>query len=78
MPQYFIIFDAIVTGIVFLISLSDSLLVYRNTTSFHGLTLYPTALLNSFISSKFFDGVLRVFSVGYHVICRLIVLLLPL
>ena len=43
--KYFISFDAIVHGIVYLLSFSDSsLLVYRNTTDFCMLTLYPTTL----------------------------------
>ena len=34
-PRYFILFDAMVNGIVFSVSLSDiSLLVYRNATDF--------------------------------------------
>ena len=49
------IFDAIVNGIVFFISFSDSLLlVYRNETDLYMMILYPVRLMNLLISSHRF------------------------
>ena len=54
-PRYFTLFEGIVNGIVFLISLSDSpLLEYESATDFWVLILYPVNLPNSFISSSSF------------------------
>ena len=54
-PKYFILFNAIVSGVVFFFLFSDCLLlVYRNTIDFNILTLYPAILLNLFFSSNSF------------------------
>lgn len=49
-PTHFILFYAIVNGIVFFVSFLDcSLLMCRNSADFYLLTFYLPTLLNSFI-----------------------------
>ena len=61
-PNYFILSDAIVSGIVFSVSLSDNTLlaVHGNTTDFCRSIIYRAISLNSFISfNSFLCGVFR-------------------
>jgi hypothetical protein len=51
-PRYFIIFEAIVNGIISLISFSVcSFLAYKKATDFYMSILYPATLLNEFMIS---------------------------
>jgi hypothetical protein len=55
MPRYFIDFEAIVNGIVSMISFSVcDLLQYRNVTDFYMLILFPATLQKEFMISSSF------------------------
>ena len=57
-PKYFILFDAILKGIVFLIFFPNcSFLVYRHKIDFLQFVLYTTVLLNLFTTSNNVLGV---------------------
>ena len=55
-PRYFILFVAVVSGIVSLVSLSDFLFVYQNARAFYILILYPATLLNFLCTVLGFPG----------------------
>ena len=75
--RYYILLDAIVSGIIFLISGYDSpLFLCRNTTDFYILILNSATLLNSFISSNSFFDLLR-FSIYDVLSSAMTVLLFP-
>ena len=77
-PRYFILINAVVDGVVSLISLSDRFfLAYKNATELCVLILYPATLLNLLISSNSF--LVKSIGVFYIASCHLqtvIVLLL--
>ena len=62
--SYFILFGATAKEIFFLITLSDSLLICRNTADFCILILYLSNLLNSLSSNS---RVLRILSICFFV-----------
>ena len=67
----FILFEAIVNGIVFLVSLC-SYLVNKNSTDFWILILHPAILLNSLRVLVVFDWIFRNLYIQYRVICSYI------
>ena len=72
-------FDAVMNGIVFLVSLSDSsLLVYKDATDFWIFILYTIASLNSCISySNFLEASLEFFIYSIMSSAIMTVLLFP-
>ena len=61
--KYFVLFNAVVNGIVFLLSLSNSsLIVYRNGTDFCRLILYPANFMNSLVLTVILQSVSVQFS----------------
>jgi hypothetical protein len=77
-PRHFILFNAIVKVIIFLILYSEnSLTVHKNTIAFYVLTLNLATLLNLFINSNIFNWLPRIFYTQNHIICKLIYSQLP-
>ena len=70
-PRYLILFVEMVSGIYFLVSLSDfSLLFYSNAIGSCVLIFVSYNFAEVISSSNFLILLLRVFYVQYHVICK--------
>lgn len=70
-PQYFIFFGAIVTGIMFLILVfMCSLFIYGSKIEFYVLILYPINLLNSSTNSRSIWRFTGISNLEHHVICK--------
>lgn len=82
-PMFFILFDVIINGIVFLISFTDcSLSMYRNATNFCMSILYPATwpnlfIIHSILSSVNKDNITSTFSIECLLFIYFCLLALP-
>ena len=76
--RYFLLFNAIVRGIFFFISISDSsFLVNRNVTLFCILVLYPETLQNLFVLTFLIESLgFSIFNICHLQIVKVLLLLL--
>lgn len=70
-PKYFIIFDGVLHGIVFLMSFSDCFLPgYKKYSEFLGTDLVPCNTAEFICSNSFLVDYTRIFYIQDHAICE--------